>query len=122
MMKPVHTRHAEIPAYVTRDGSLIRELMHPLHHGVRAQSLAEAEVAPGARTALHRHPKSEELYHVTAGRGRMTLGDESFPIAAGDTVCILPGTPHCVENDGDLPLRILCACAPAYAHEDTELL
>ncbi|MDD3519521.1 MAG: cupin domain-containing protein [Chromatiales bacterium] len=122
MTQPVHTRYVDIPAYVTRDGSLIRELMHPLHHGVRAQSLAEAEVAPGARTALHRHPKSEELYHVTAGRGRMTLGEETFPIAAGDTVCIPPGTPHCVENDGAEPLRILCACTPAYAHEDTELL
>jgi hypothetical protein len=23
---------------------------------------------------------------------------------------------------GEVALRILCACAPAYAHEDTELL
>jgi mannose-6-phosphate isomerase-like protein (cupin superfamily) len=33
-----------------------------------------------------------------------------------------PGTPHCIEALGEAPLRILCCCAPAYAHEDTELL
>lgn len=116
------TAYAEAPPYPTKDGSEIRELMHPLRHGAHALSLAEAIVAPGQRTALHRHRATEELYHVTAGRGIMTLGAQTRAIAPGDTVCIPPGTPHCVENTGDLPLKILCACAPAYAHDDTELL
>jgi hypothetical protein len=33
---------------VTRDGSVIRERMHPSVQGNRRQSLAEAIVAPGA--------------------------------------------------------------------------
>jgi mannose-6-phosphate isomerase-like protein (cupin superfamily) len=37
-------------------------------------------------------------------------------------VHIAPGTPHCIEALGEAPLRILCCCAPPYAHEDTELL
>jgi hypothetical protein len=40
-------RGAVVP-YVTRDGSEIRELMHPGVHGNRAQSLAEATIGPGA--------------------------------------------------------------------------
>lgn len=116
------TSYATIPAYATRDGSEIRELMHPSVHGNRAQSLAEALVAPGQTTALHRHHRSEELYHITTGRGRMTLGDQRFDVGPGDTVCIPPGTSHCIENLGTGPLRILCCCAPPYAHEDTELL
>lgn len=116
------TRYREIPPYPTKDGSEIRELMHPAHHGNRNQSLAEAMVPPGTATLLHRHHASEELYHVTAGRGRMTLGDERFELAPGDTVLIPPGTPHRVENDGDEALRLLCCCAPPYAHDDTELL
>jgi len=116
------TAYAEAPPYRTKDGSEIRELMHPQRHGARALSLAEAIVAPGQRTALHRHGLTEELYHVTAGRGTMTLGGQTRAVAAGDTVCIPPGTPHCVENTGEAPLKILCACAPAYAHDDTELL
>lgn len=116
------TRYRDIPPYPTRDRSEIRELMHPDRHDSRNQSLAEATVAPGQTTALHRHRHSEELYHITAGHGRMTLGDETFEIHPGDTVCIPPGTAHCVANTGETPLRILCCCAPAYAHADTELL
>ena len=52
----------------------------------------------------------------------MTLGSDSFDVTAGDSVCITPGTPHCIENTGDTELRLLCCCAPAYAHTDTEIL
>ena len=65
------TRYADIPAYVTKDGSEIRELIHPDHHGARNQSLAEAIIPAGTRTLLHRHHRTEEIYHVTAGQGRM---------------------------------------------------
>lgn len=116
------TRYQEIPAYITKDGSEIRELMHPAVHGNHHQSLAEATVPPGCRTYRHRHGETEELYHVTAGSGMMSLGEETFPIHAGDTVLIPPGMPHGVEATGTLPLRILCCCSPAYRHDDTELL
>jgi len=116
------TSYSQIPAYDTKDRSEIRELMHPSVHGNRNQSLAEATVLPGTRTLLHRHRLTEEIYHVTAGSGRMTLGDESFDVVTGDSVLILPGTWHCIEAVGTTPLRILCCCSPAYAHEDTELL
>lgn len=118
----MHTRYGTIKPYITKDGSEIRELMHPTVHGNLNQSLAEATVPPGANTALHRHDHTEEIYHITHGAGLMTLGDEHFAVAVGDTICIAPGTPHCVENTGDLPLKILCACAPAYAHDDTKLI
>jgi quercetin dioxygenase-like cupin family protein len=85
------TSHNQIPAYVTRDGSEIRELIHPSAHGGRNQSLAEATALPGARTLLHRHRLTEEIYHITAGSGRMTLGNETFDVAVGDSVLIPPG-------------------------------
>lgn len=121
-MNSQKTRYAEIPAYQTRDGSEIRELMHPSQHQSERQSLAEARVLPGQKTLLHRHGQTEELYHITHGSGMMTLGDSRFTVSVGDTVCIVPGTPHCIENNGDEDLRILCCCSPAYRHEDTELL
>lgn len=118
----VHTRYSEVPPYITKDGSAIRELMHPSVHGTAGASLAEATIAAGKQTLLHRHRVSEELYHVSRGIGRITLGDQCFDVAVGDTVCIAPGTPHCITNTGNDPLVILCVCSPAYAHEDTELL
>jgi len=116
------TQYSDIPAYITKDGSEIRELMHPAVHGNANQSLAEAIVPVGEKTQLHRHLKSEEIYHITAGKGLMQLGEERFTIQAGDTIAIKPGTSHAVENTGNEPLKILCCCAPPYSHGDTDLL
>jgi len=116
------TAYRDITAFVTKDGSEIRELMHPAVHGNRVQSLAEATLNPGASTRLHRHHATEEIYHFVAGTGRMQLGDEVFAVNAGDTVCIPPGTAHNLHNTGSEPLRLLCACTPPYSDADTELL
>jgi mannose-6-phosphate isomerase-like protein (cupin superfamily) len=116
------TRLADVKPYITRDGSEICELMHPDVHGNRAQSLAEAVVPAGTRTRLHRHRETEELYHVTAGEGLLTLGDEQIKVSPGDTALIPPGTPHCIEATGSEALHILCCCSPAYRHGDTEIL
>ncbi len=118
----MHIKYREVSAYLTKDGSEIRELIHPgSGHGGR-QSLAEAIVMPAQKTLLHQHRTTEELYHVTSGRGLMIINKQTFPLAPGDSVKIAPGTPHCVENTGDTPLHILCCCCPPYSHEDTELL
>lgn len=116
------TCYDELPSTRTKDGSTVRELMHPAVHGNCLQSLAEAIVEPGQETLRHRHRESEELYHITAGQGLMTLGARQFEVTEGDTVCIPPGAAHCISNTGAEPLRILCCCAPAYRHEDTELI
>jgi len=118
----MRTRYAEIQPYITLDGSLIRELIHPGIHGNHNLSVAEAEVPPGGVTRLHRHHRTEEIYHITEGRGIMTLGDDAFEVGVGDSICIPPGTPHRIRNIGSGVLKVLCCCAPAYAHEDTELI
>jgi len=118
----MHTRYSAIEAYLTKDGSLIRELMHPAQHGNCQQSLAEAVIGPGVKTRLHKHVQTEELYHITRGTGLMTLAESQFEVGEGDTIAILPGTPHCIENTGNTELHILCSCSPPYSHADTQLL
>ena len=121
-MSRFRVSYSDVDCYVTRDDSLIRELMHPDHHPVTRQSLAEATIPPGVTTRLHYHQQSEELYYVIAGQGLMTLATEQFDVKDGDTVCIPPQTHHCIKNTGEQDLRILCSCSPAYAHDDTVLL
>jgi len=116
------TNYNKIRPYTTKDGAIIRELMHPDVHGNSNQSLAEATITQGTATALHRHKRSEEIYHLTAGKGQMTLGEKTFEVAMGDTVCIPPGTLHRLENIGNEPLKLLCCCAPPYSHGDTQLV
>jgi mannose-6-phosphate isomerase-like protein (cupin superfamily) len=118
----MRTRYEKIQAYTTKDGSIIRELMHPAIHGNHNQSLAEATVPAGSMTLLHRHLQAEELYHIIAGSGEMVVGAERFAVRAGDTICIMPDTPHQITNTGAGLLKIMCCCSPAYSHSDTELL
>jgi len=114
-------RRAALPAYVTLDGSEIREWVAPGTPG-RRQSLAEATVPAGGATLAHFHRESEEIYLVTSGSGRMQLGDEERPISAGDCVVIPPGTIHQLHADPDAPLVVVCSCVPPYSHEDTVLV
>ncbi len=116
------SRRDDIVPYRTKDGSEIRELLHPAQHAARNQSLAEASIPAGGRTQSHFHRHSEEIYHITRGTGTMTLGEETFAVEPGDSILIPPGTPHCLENTGQTALIVLCCCAPSYAHEDTFLL
>ena len=112
---------AVVEPFTTKDGSEIRELCGPSWTPARHQSLAEATLAPGGATTAHYHPKTEELYFVTAGSGRMRLAGEERDVAVGDCVVIPPGVEHKLTNTGDEPMTLLCCCAPAYTHEDTVL-
>ena len=116
------TAYVDISPFITKDGSGIRELMHPSQHGSSSMSFAEAIIDPGRTTLLHLHRDSEEIYHITKGAGKMRLGAAEFTIGSGDTITIPPGTPHNVTNAGSEPLKILCVCHPAYSDEDTALL
>jgi len=116
------THYADINEFITKDGSQIRELMHPLHHAVNHQSFAEAIVPADTETQLHKHHLSEEIYYITQGEGLMILGDKELSVCAGDTICIHPNTAHNIKNTGTVDLKIICCCSPAYFDDDTELL
>jgi len=120
--KPYKTAYPEIVASVTKDGSVIRELMHPSTHKAEKQSLAEAIIPRNQSTKPHRHAASEEIYHVLTGSGTMRLGGKNFPIREGDSICIAPGEVHNVTNTGLPDLVILCCCTPPYSHDDTEII
>jgi mannose-6-phosphate isomerase-like protein (cupin superfamily) len=107
--------------FTTLDGSTIREVAGRVSLPARHQSLAEATVPVGGATVEHLHRETEELYLVTAGTGRMRLEGEERDVRAGDCVVIPPGARHTIANTGDVPLRLLCCCAPPYRDEDTVL-
>ena len=66
--------------------------------------------------------ETEALNHIIDGHGLMHLGDQTFDVFAGDTMCIILGNEHCIENIGSVNLVLLCYCSPAFAHEDTVLV
>lgn len=108
--------------FVTKDGSLIRELLSHRNSTIRKQSLAEATVPPRTSTDAHYHPVSEEIYYILEGTATMVLGDRSFLVRPGDAIAIPPGIVHWLDNTGLVPLRLLCCCSPAYEHHDTVMV
>lgn len=112
----------EVTAFITKDGSEIRELLAHRNSAIRNQSLAEARVPVGGSTQEHCHPRAEEIYYITHGRGRMRIEDEERELRPGDAIAILPGQRHKLWNTGEETLRLLCCCAPAYEHEDTVIV
>jgi len=111
----------QVAAFTTKDGSEIRELLAPRNSCIRNQSLAEARLPAGAATTPHYHPLTEEIYYILAGTGRMQIGAEARDVGPGDAIAIPPGATHQVSNTGEVMLRFLCCCAPAYEHDDTVL-
>ncbi len=111
----------EVPAFVTKDGSEIRELLAHRNSLICNQSLAEARVAVGTSTQEHYHQNAEEIYYITHGRGRIRIEREIREVKAGDAIAIPPGRKHKLWNTGGETLRLLCCCAPPYEHNDTIL-
>jgi len=109
----------EVPAFTTKDGSEIRELLAHRNSVIRNQSLAEARVPAGGSTLEHYHPKCEEIYYITAGIGQIRIAGETRAVMPGDAIAIPPGQRHKLWNTGAEMLRLLCCCAPAYEDSDT---
>ena len=103
-----------VEAFVTKDGSTIRELHH-----TAAQSLAEATLEPGQATERHYHRASEEIYVVTKGSGSLEIDGETRRVQRGEAILIPAGAWHTLENNGTSELLILCCCAPPYSDDDT---
>lgn len=111
-----------VPAFTTKDGSEIRELLAHRNSSIAQQSLAEARLAPGQSTTPHYHAQTEEIYYILSGSGQMQIGHETRPVGPGDAIAIPPGQVHQITNTGDGRLTFLCCCAPAYDDCDTYLI
>lgn len=111
----------ETKPFITKDTAEIREILAPRNSSLAQQSLTEAKVMPGKATEERYHVKSEEIYYIFRGKGKMTIEDETRDVRKGDGITICPGQKHKISNTGDHQLVFLCRCSPAYSHEDTIL-
>src|SRR3974377_1341889 len=89
-----------VPAFITKDGSEIRELLAHRNSCIRNQSLAEARLKPKKNTTPHFHPKTEEIYFIMEGEGLMQVGDETRSVGPYDAIAIPPGQWHQITNTG----------------------
>ena len=82
--------------------------MQDITAGGHLELVSEFEVSGGGFVDPHSHP-THEFYYVTAGRGLMTIGDETREIAQGDLVNIPPDAVHSLRPVSDhAPIHCFC--------------
>jgi quercetin dioxygenase-like cupin family protein len=99
-------RGADVDAISMQTGAFLRP-MDGERFGFGTFSLNVGEYPPGTSTVVkHRHDHFSAIV-VSHGRGRFTVGDETFAAEAGDVVLVPANAWHIFENDGEETLRIV---------------
>jgi len=80
----------------------------------------------GGKTPPNTHAHAQELFYVLAGEGVAYCDGTPAPLGPGDSIVVLPGTEHVVENTGAGKLYTLTVMVPneAFAeliHNGTEV-
>ena len=73
----------------------------------------ENVVAPGDGPPLHTHANEDESWYVLEGRLRFKLGGELRDAPEGSFVFVPRRVPHCFQNVGAAPARILVEFTPS---------
>jgi mannose-6-phosphate isomerase-like protein (cupin superfamily) len=71
-----------------------------------------AGLIPPGRAPEHHHTY-DEVVHVLAGQGVVHLSGGQTEIGPGTSIYLPPYQPHCLENTGSEPLRVLGVFYPA---------
>lgn len=116
-------RLKECEEITAADGTRLRELLHPDrdYPFEGHYSLAHATVAPGEKSKPHRL-KTDEVYYILQGEGRMHIGDEVATVYKGDVIDIPPDAVQWIENSSDEPLVFLCIVDPAWRADDEAVI
>ncbi|MCL2055607.1 MAG: cupin domain-containing protein [Oscillospiraceae bacterium] len=69
-------------------------------------SCGHTTVYPTGSTTGHSHADMEEIYYFISGEGIMVVGEDEFPVKAGDCLYVPPGEFHTTYQSGILPLVI----------------
>lgn len=124
-MKLIVRRLEDCEEIVALDGTILRELLNPLHSKEKMHldySIAHAIVRPGESSMPHRFFEASEVYYVLSGNGRMHVDGESAEVGPGVIVYIPPGGVQHIENTGKQDLVFLCIVYPSWFPEAEELI
>ena len=113
--RPVVVRSGAVPAE-ERDGVSTRIMIDRRSRGCRHLEQRLLAFAPGAyRTTFNQH--AEDVMFVTAGRGRVLIGDQVFPIRQGMGILAPPGINYALHNTGTSELSLISVLAPQRGFE-----
>jgi mannose-6-phosphate isomerase-like protein (cupin superfamily) len=122
-LKPKIVKANSLNEYLTPEKCFIAE-----NYSNEVVSIARATVKLGVTTLAHHLVGVQEIYLITGGQGKITIGGlEPTDIDVGDVVIISPETSQKVTNTGKTDLVFYCICTPrfteaCYVNEEPEKL
>ena len=105
---PVHTRYSETYIFL---GVRIKILLSSKDTGDQF-SLIEGLMPPGGDGGLHLHANEDESMHLLEGELEVTIGDEMFSLASGESYFAPRNVPHRLRNRSQTPARCLLLTTP----------
>lgn len=93
------------PAFFDLPG---RRAADPLDGVAARSSLRIVEMERTAGRTAHRHPHSEEIVYVAAGKGHVWIDGESSPVQTGDFVHVPIGAAHATIPAEGVTMRLIC--------------
>ena len=70
-------------------------------------TLGVTTIYPTGSTTGHSHDDREEVYYVVSGEGVMVVGEDEYPIKAGDALYVPPCEYHTTFQSGNAPLTVV---------------
>lgn len=110
--------YCKVLPITAQDGALLYEFLSPQERSKLGIGLAFGILPPRKKATLHYHQKSEEVYYVVAGEGKLSLGSLTHEVQKGNVIHVPINTVHGLENTADKELEVLCLSCPAYRDED----
>jgi mannose-6-phosphate isomerase-like protein (cupin superfamily) len=109
-MEPKIVKANSLNEYLTPEHCFIME-----NFSADRVSIARARVQPGVTTVPHHLKGIDEIYVVTGGVGKVTVGNlEPTEVGVGDTVIIPAGISQKITNTGKIDLIFYCVCTPRF--------
>ena len=117
-----HKKDADLVAFKANDGTLLKELMHPVSdHLSISYSVAHASVDVNAASLPHKL-KSSESYYILKGTGMMHIEKKVFEVSEGDIFLVPENAEQYIENTGSVELVFLCIVEPYWRADEDELI
>ncbi len=112
-MKPKIVKNSSVHEYLTPEHCYVAE-----NYTCPDVSIARATVKPGVTTLSHHLKGVQEIYLITSGQGKVTVGNlEPTDVAVGDVVVIPPQTSQKIVNTGKTDLVFYCICSPRFTEQ-----
>jgi mannose-6-phosphate isomerase-like protein (cupin superfamily) len=109
-MEPKIVKANSLNQYLTPEHCFITE-----NFSGNRVSIARARVQAGVTTVPHHLKGIDEIYIVTSGVGRVTVGNlKPADVGVGDVVVIPAGTSQMITNTGKIDLVFYCVCTPRF--------